>query len=319
MICAELGLIGKETVAIDGSKFRASNSRLKYHSEKKIEEKIQHFTDKVEHYVNLLDTYGKDDSDKPELSSSEATFSSNEIIKRIEIIGKIAKFNNRLEELHLLKEQVKQNGTIYETDPDARMMKVSGSAIDICHNVQIAVDSKNHMIVAVDVTSQAIDKEQLYNVASQAKENLEVDTLKALADKGYYSALQFALCESNGISPIVSKATRLFIAATKGHAKEAFIYGKDKSGYFCLQGHFLKAYSMDATSKSAGFIAYENRQVCRSCNVRHLCTKGKYRKVVDKPFEEHARSVDKRTSENEGAYKMRQQLAEHPWGAIKRS
>lgn len=35
IICCELGLIGKEIVAVDGSKFRASNSRFKYHSEKK--------------------------------------------------------------------------------------------------------------------------------------------------------------------------------------------------------------------------------------------------------------------------------------------
>lgn len=35
MICDELGLIGKETVAVDGSKFRANNSRLAYHNEKK--------------------------------------------------------------------------------------------------------------------------------------------------------------------------------------------------------------------------------------------------------------------------------------------
>ena len=35
IICCELGMIGKEIVAVDGSKFRASNSRLKYRSEKK--------------------------------------------------------------------------------------------------------------------------------------------------------------------------------------------------------------------------------------------------------------------------------------------
>lgn len=32
MICDELGLIGKEMVAVDGSKFRANNSRLAYHN-----------------------------------------------------------------------------------------------------------------------------------------------------------------------------------------------------------------------------------------------------------------------------------------------
>ncbi len=43
LICDELGLVGKEMVAVDGSKFRANNSRLAYHSEKKIQKKIEHY------------------------------------------------------------------------------------------------------------------------------------------------------------------------------------------------------------------------------------------------------------------------------------
>lgn len=36
MICDELGLIGKEIVAVDGSKFRANNGRKAYHTEKRL-------------------------------------------------------------------------------------------------------------------------------------------------------------------------------------------------------------------------------------------------------------------------------------------
>lgn len=140
MICSELGLIGKEIVAIDGSKFRASNSRLKYHSKKKIDEKIKHHAEKVEQYLKLLDACDKEEGAQPQLS-------------RDEIIAKIDKVNERLAELAVLKEEIMQNGTIYETDPDCRMMQVHNHGVDICHNVQIAVDDKNHMVVAVDVTS----------------------------------------------------------------------------------------------------------------------------------------------------------------------
>jgi len=306
MICSELGLIGKEIVAIDGSKFRASNSRIKYHSEKKVDEKIRHHTEKAEHYMSLLDSCDKEESNHPKLSKDE-------------IIAKIDKANNRLIELSLLKEEVKQNGTIYETDPDARMMKVNNKGADICHNVQIAVDSKNHMIVAVDVTSEPVDKEQLYNVASQTKENLEVDTLTVIADKGYYSARQFALCENDGITPIVSNADRSFLSLTKAYSKEAFKYDESKEGYYCPQGHFFKPYRSRKTSKYTGHIRYQNKEACMNCNVKHLCTDAKFRTIADRPHEKYARSMNKRLRENADMYKQRKQLAEHPWGTVKRS
>jgi len=239
MICSELGLIGKEIVAVDGSKFRASNSRLKYHSEKKINAKLKHHSEKAEQYMKLLDACDKEEGENPQLS-------------REEIVAKIDKINERIVKLSVLKEEVMQNGTKYETDPDSRMMQVHNHGVDICHNVQIAVDDKNHMVVAVDVTSQPVDKEQLYNMASQAKDNLEVDTLTVIADKGYYSAYQFAQCEDDGITPIVSKADRSFWAATEAYSKEAFKYDDDRAGYICPEGHFLKPYRMRETIALAG-------------------------------------------------------------------
>jgi hypothetical protein len=98
-------------------------------------------------------------------------------LPREEIIEKINKANKRLVELSTLKEEVSKNGTIYETDRDSRMMKTNNNGCDICHNIQIAVDDKAHLVVAVDVTSQPVDKEQLYNMASQAKGNLETDEI----------------------------------------------------------------------------------------------------------------------------------------------
>jgi transposase len=129
MICCELGLIGKEIVAIDGSKLRASNSRLKYHSEKKIEEKIKHHTAKTEMYMALLDACDREENRQPKLT-------------RKEVIEKLDRINTRMVELSVLKEKITRNGTIYETDPDSRMMKTNNNGCDICHNVQIAVDGR---------------------------------------------------------------------------------------------------------------------------------------------------------------------------------
>jgi hypothetical protein len=55
-----------------------------------------------------------------------------------------------LAELEVLKQKVKENGPIYETDPNSRMMQTNNKGSDICHNVQVVVDDKNHLVVAVD-------------------------------------------------------------------------------------------------------------------------------------------------------------------------
>ena len=306
MICDELGLIGKELVAVDGSKFRASNSRMAYHSKKKIEKKIEHYQNVAEEYIKLLDS-----SDEHEQGSEASALSKSEIQT------KINKINTRLSELEELHEQVKETGTIYETDPDSKMMKMNNKGADICHNVQIAVDGKNHLVVAVDVTSQPIDKEQFHNMALQAKEGLGVETITALADKGYYSAEQFYKCKCDGIIPVVSKADHSHTAATTAYGKAQFKYDEERNGYICPQGHFLRGY---AQHKKNGYVNYYNYKACAQCPVRSQCsTSTKGRMIHDRPLQRYADEVDKRINANLDMYKKRKQIAEHPFGMVKRA
>lgn len=92
------------------------------------------------------------------------------------------------------------------------MMQTNNKGCDICHNVQ----------VAVDVTSQSVDKEQLHNISLQAKEKLNVEELTVIADKGYYSAPEFAKCKEDNITPIVSKADHSHMAATKEYRRQGY-------------------------------------------------------------------------------------------------
>lgn len=307
MICEELGLIGKDIVAVDGSKFRASNSRLKHHSLKKIDEKLRYHGEKAERYMELLDACDKEETGQPQLT-------------REKIIEKIDKINERIVELSKLREEVVQGGTIYETDPDSKMMQTNNKGPDICHNVQIAVDEKSHIVVAVDVTSQPVDKEQLYNITSQAKENMQVDTMTAIADKGYYSAKEFERCENDGIELIVSCANQDHHAEDAGYAKNKFRYDEEQGGYICPAGALLLPCRKKSKSeKWKDYINYANPDACRRCSQRDKCTKLKVRNIQDKPNEQYARIVDKRTKENMKLYKKRQTLVEHPFGTVKRS
>ena len=310
MICDELGLIGKEMVAIDGSKFRASNSRMAYHSENKLQKKIEHYNKTAEQYLLLLDSCDNEEKNSIGINLSRA-----------EIEAKIEGINKRLSELEILKEYVKENGSIYITDPDSRMMKTNNNVVDICHNVQIAADDKNHLVVVVDVTSDPVDKEQFHNIALQAKEEMGVDTITAIADKGYYSAAEFAKCKEDNIIPIVSKADHSHMAATKEYGKSQFRYDEVNDGYICPQGNLLKAYNhRKENAKYPGNKRYQNFGACNECGVKDKCSNSeKGRTIQDRPFQRYADEVDMRTNEHLDMYKKRKQLVEHPFGTIKRA
>jgi hypothetical protein len=56
------------------------------------------------------------------------------------------------------------------TDPDARSMATSGKGSGIVgYNVQSAVDTTHHLIVAHEVTNVGPDRSQLSNMAEQAR------------------------------------------------------------------------------------------------------------------------------------------------------
>ena len=68
------------------------------------------------------------------------------------------------------------------------------------YNVQVAVDTKHHLIVTHEVTNDGLDRAQLANIACQAKEVLGVDELEAVADRGYYSGEKILACHEAGIT-----------------------------------------------------------------------------------------------------------------------
>jgi transposase len=67
------------------------------------------------------------------------------------------------------------------TDPDARSMATSGRGTGIVgYNVQTAVDTQHHLIVAHEVTNVGHDRTQLAHMAEQAKTALGVSKLNAI-------------------------------------------------------------------------------------------------------------------------------------------
>jgi DDE family transposase len=92
------------------------------------------------------------------------------------------------------------------TDPDGRSMATSGrgSGAD-GYNVQTAVDTEHHLIVAREVTNIGNDTAHLANTAKATKVALHVDELEAVADRGYFDGEEILSRERAGITLTLPK------------------------------------------------------------------------------------------------------------------
>src|SRR4029077_19957150 len=89
---------------------------------------------------------------------------------------------------------------------DSRSMATSGRGSGVVgYNVQVAVDTENHLIVTHEVTNVGSDRAQLANSAQAAKAALDVEKLEAVADRGYFNGVEILACEQAGISVTLPK------------------------------------------------------------------------------------------------------------------
>src|SRR5260370_2400097 len=80
-------------------------------------------------------------------------------------------------------------------------MATSGKDTGIVgYNVQIAVDTQHHLIVAHEVTNVGSDRHQLFNMSEQARDAFGSATLDVVADRGYYEGEEIKSCEEAGIT-----------------------------------------------------------------------------------------------------------------------
>jgi transposase len=195
-LCRGLGLLAKASVAIDGSKFKAVNNRDRNFTAAKMKRRMAQIEESVARYLHQLDSA---DRQEPSLAQSMRTTRLQEKIERLkEEMG-------RLEALEA-ERQESEDQQISLTDPDARSMATSGRGSGtVGYNVQAAVDTEHHLIVAHEVTNVGHDRSQLSPMAKQTKATLEVDELDVVADRGYFSGSEILACEKAGITVTLPK------------------------------------------------------------------------------------------------------------------
>lgn len=306
-LCREWDLYGQEIIAVDGSKFRASNSKQNNFNKKKLKQRLKYIDEKISTYLQELDDNDQDEADIHVPSAEEIKQRIEELEKRK------AKYEAMQKEM-----EEKKIDEISTTDPDARMMAVDGNALNVCYNVQTAVDHKNKLIVDYEVINVPSDQGQLGEMAKRAKEILDVDEIKALADKGYYSYTDLKKCEEEQIETYVAKQKQAGGGKDPKFYPDRFQYDPEQNIYLCPAGQSLYP-GWIRKINGVQYQVYENYRVCKTCKFKDKCTSSKKGRTISRNLDqEFLDKVDKRTQENKELYTQRQMIVEHPFGTIKR-
>jgi hypothetical protein len=129
--------------------------------------RLEQIDESIARYLSQLDTA---DHQGPTVPEAKTTRLKEKIAKLREEIGRLNALNARM--------MASEDKQISLSDPDARSMATSGKGSGIVgYNVQSAVDTTHHLIVAHEVTNVGTDRSQLSNMAEQARAEIGAETL----------------------------------------------------------------------------------------------------------------------------------------------
>lgn len=230
-LCREIGLLAKASVAIDGSKFKAVNSRDRNFTRAKVDRRRAQIEESVARYLGQLDTA---DRQPP----SEALAAKTARLKE-----KLVKLDEEMRRLEVIEARMlaAPNRQISLTDPDSRSMATSGRGSGIVgYNVQVAVDTEHHLIVSHEVTNVGSDRAQLACVAKATKAALQTETLEVVADRGYFDGEEILACDQVGITVTLPKPATSNAKSEGRFGKQDFVYLSEEDVYRCPAGERLK-------------------------------------------------------------------------------
>jgi transposase len=305
-LCREIGLLTQASVAIDGSKFKAVNNRDKNFTRAKMERRLAQVEESVARYLSQLDT-----ADLQEPSEALAA-------KTAHLKEKLAKLASEVQRLRAIEQEMlaSPDQQISLTDPDSRSMATSGRGSGVVgYNVQVAVDTKHHLIVTHEVTNTGSDRSQLANVALQTKGVLAADHLDAVADRGYFNSTEILACEQADITVTLPKPMTSGAKADGRFGKQDFVYLPTEDVYRCPAGENLTyRYTNEEDGKT---LRRYWTTACPRCPLKSQCTTGTERRITRWEHEHLLDAVQRRLDENPQAMRVRRETVEHPFGTLK--
>lgn len=315
-------LVGKTTIAVDSTKYRAQNSKKNNYNQEKIQRQMAYIDGKVQAYLREMN----------ELDGKEKKRQKD--VKRLkELAQDKEKLQERKRQYQELKKQLKksQDTQISTVDKDSRSLVIKTDIIEVSYNTQVATDDKNNLIVHYQVTNEN-DRKALHSAAYAAKRNMGMNSaqkITCLADRGYFNGEQLHACKQDGIRTYVPQQGNQQHSGipAPGYGQEDFRYHPKTDTYTCPEGYTLSTngqwYIKDRIRKGGKYaylVKHYNTNCCLTCPVMHLCTANKKGRMIERS--QYAEAVEenlRRVKQHKEIYLKRQQIIEHAFGTIKRA
>ncbi|MGV6852067.1 MAG: IS1182 family transposase [bacterium] len=312
LLCRELNLLGGKKVAIDGSFFRGNASKASILTETKLKKHLKKLNAKIEAYQQELD-----DNDQQEAKETlSGTGHDTQLAEKLEQLKQRQK--DKQEQLEQL--QAREEKQLSTTDPDARLLSKSGQRV-AGYNVQSVVDDKHQLLVESEVTNASNDVDQLFPMANKAMKTLDVKSILALADAGYYEGRHLKQCEDAHITAYVPEPDKSNVIKQQGrYTRAAFTYDESKNIYYCPTGNELTPLGKPSVKNKKMRQRYaSNKATCSHCSCKKMCLSEKAQ-IRQLYRWEHEGVLERHRERMQGSGQemiQRASLVEHPFGTLK--
>ena len=311
-LCASLGMVGLGHIAFDGTKLKANASVRQTREEESLRKEMQ----KVTEEIDILLKRAKEVDECEDLLYGKDNDGSG-------IPEEIKDKEYRLKKLKEAKKQLAKEklNKVNITDPDAHLMQNSKKVIQPGYNGQIAVDAKEQIIVASEVTQDATDHYQLEPMVEEVEKNLGRLPEQISADAGYSSYDNLEYVEEKEVDTYIpdNKIESLDEKeeSEKRYDKSNFTYDETSDQYICPEGKILTPYSK-IKRKEKELTIYRGTD-CNSCPVKNKCTKAETRTITRdgrEPLQEKMREK-LRSERGKKIYQKRSYTVEPVFGNMK--
>jgi transposase len=305
-LCRGLRLFAHAVVAIDGSKFKAVNTRDKNFTPAKLKARMDQVQASIDRYMAALDT-----ADRQEGAPAQE--------KAGRLKEKIAALRQQMAAFRALEPvlDAAPDRQLSFSDPDARSMATRGRGTGIVgYNLQAAVDAEHHLILAHEVTNIGHDRHQLAAVSSKARVAAGVERLEVLADRGYFDGVEILACEALGVEPYVPRPLTSSAKADGRFGKQDFTYVPHEDVYLCPAGQKLP-WHMTTLQDGLNVHSYWDLASCRACEVKPQCTPSRERRIRRWEHEAVIDAMQVRLDRRPDAMRVRRATVEHVFGTLK--
>jgi len=307
LLCRKLGLFGLQLFAIDGSKFEAVNHNHKAFTKNKLEKLVERIDEKIDNYLKTLE---QSDADEKEIEKPTADYIEEKIKGLKERKQTYQSYQKKLEE--------SKESQIVLTDPTSRLMRTGHNGRDVCYNVQFAIDNKFKLIGEHDVTSDENDMHQLSNICGKVKSTFDLEKYQAITDTGYFEKDEIKKCHDEGIECFVPEPKRSKNHKLNKFTNKDFQYNSDEDYYACPGGHHLHA--LGTYKKHSRMEVCYQTSACKTCPLKAKCTTSKKgRRIYRWEHEAILEDMEHKLRQNPQYMDERRNIAEHPFGTMKRA